>query len=95
MEKEIVASEQNVSEQNEATKEVATGNGGNNNKKSLKWLWITIALAIFAAIAAWCIYNVTQTENKNSVMGVSIVVALLFGVFLVATLGYLLGSISI
>lgn len=95
MEKEIVASEQNVSEQNEATKEVATGNGGNNNKKSLKWLWITIALAIFAAIAAWCIYNVTHTENKNSVMGVSIVVALLFGVFLVATLGYLFGSVSI
>lgn len=74
---------------------VSGGNDGNNGKKSLKWLWISIALAIVAAIAAWCIYNITQTENKNAVMGVTTVVALLFGVFLVATLGYLLGSISI
>lgn len=74
---------------------VSGGNDGNNGKKSLKWLWISIALAIVAAIAAWCIYNVTQTENKNAVIGVTTVVALLFGVFLVATLGYLLGSISI
>ena len=71
------------------------GENGGNNKKSLKWLWISIALAIVAAIAAWCVYNITKTDDANKVMGISTVVALLFGVFLVATLGYLLGSISI
>lgn len=74
---------------------VSGGNDGNNGKKSLKWLWISIALAIVAAIAAWCIYNITKTEDKNTVLALSTVVALLFGVFLIATLGYLLGSISI
>lgn len=71
------------------------GENGGKNKKSLKWLWISIALAIVAAIAAWCIYNITKTEDKNTVLALSTVVALLFGVFLIATLGYLLGSISI
>ncbi len=71
------------------------GKDGKNGKKSLKWLWISIALAIVAALAAWCIVGLTKAEDVEKVTGVNLVVALLFGIFLVAALGYLLGSISI
>ncbi len=80
-----------------AAEETSPVNGGDNGKgnKSLKWLWISIALAIVAALAAWCIVGLTKAEDVNKVTGVTLVVALLFGIFLIAALGYLLGSISI
>ncbi|MBE7089661.1 MAG: hypothetical protein E7362_02530 [Clostridiales bacterium] len=61
-------------------------------KKSLKWLWITIALAVVAGIAGWCIYNGVVAGDVKKVFEIS---ALLFGIFVVTALGYLLGRIEI
>ena len=61
-------------------------------KKSLKWLWITIALAVVGGIAAWCIYNGVEAGNVKKVFEIS---ALLFGIFVVTALGYMLGRIEI
>lgn len=62
-------------------------------KKSLKWLWITIALVAVAGIAAWCIYNgITGDKGVSGVFGLS---ALLCGIFIVCSLGYMLGRITI
>lgn len=62
-------------------------------KKSLKWLWITIALVVVAGIGVWCGINAsTAEEGVNSIFGIS---SLLFGLFVVTVLGYLLGRITI
>jgi len=68
-----------------------------NQKKSMKGLWIAIAIVLVAAVAAWCVYN-AMGENGKGVGGVfkfSTVTALLAGIFIISALGYLLGSISI
>ena len=63
------------------------------NKKSLKWLWIALAIAVVGAIAVWCGYNASNSkEGVDSVFGIS---ALLFGIFIITALGYLLGRIDI
>ena len=70
-----------------------TENSPAPKKKSLKWLWITIALLVVAGVAAWCIYSAV---SKNSpVSDVYTIPALLFGVFIVTALGYMLGRITI
>ncbi len=68
-----------------------------NVKKKKNWIVIGIVLAIVAGVLAWCIYNmvVVPSEKVGNVYGISQVVALLFGIFLIAVLGYLLGSITI
>ena len=62
-------------------------------KKSLKGLWITLAIVVVLGVAAWCLYNVMlpNTEIKD----VFSLPALLVGIFVVAALGYLLGRITI
>ena len=62
-------------------------------KKSLKWLWITIALVIAGALAAWVIYN--GIVGEKGVKGVFGFNALLVGLFIVTALGYMLGRITI
>ena len=65
----------------------------NQNKKSLKWLWITIAVLVVAAIGVWCGYNAGKhKDGVESVFGLS---ALLVGIFVVTALGYMLGRITI
>ncbi len=62
-------------------------------KKSLKWLWISIAIVVVAGIAVWCGYNAAKSgKGVNSVFAIP---ALLFGIFTVTALGYLLGRITI
>ncbi len=65
--------------------------------KKLKNLWIGIAIVVIAGIVAWCVYNIciVPSENVDKVYGISAVVALLIGMFIVAFTGYLLGSITI
>ncbi len=60
-------------------------------KKSLKWLWITIALVVLAGVAGWVIYNGTQ-DGVKSVFGFN---AFLLGMFVIVVLGYMLGRITI
>ncbi len=85
-EKEITSTEQTeVSENSPAPK-----------KKSLKWLWITIAAVLIAGVAAWTIYNlVVGVEAGVSANKIYKLGALLFGIFVVTALGYLLGRITI
>lgn len=67
------------------------------NKKSRKWLWILIAVVLIAAVAVWCVYNATKegAGGVTDTFKVSTVTALLAGIFVIAALGYLLGSISV
>ena len=63
------------------------------NSKSIATIVIIAVLVI--ALVAWCVYCATQSKGIGGVISFSTVVALLFGVFLVAMLGYLLGSVTI
>ena len=76
------------------------------NKKSLKWLWITIAIVAVVLLAAWCainaIYNpktddsgVVTKEGVVNVFNFSTTFVLFVTAFLIIALGYLLGGIDI
>ncbi len=76
------------------------------DKKSLKWLWITIALVVVAAIVTWCVIasnwgkEVTDKygnykETKYGIDAIMGIASLLFGIFIVTALGYMLGRITI
>lgn len=66
------------------------------HKKSGKSIAVTVIIAVLAlALVAWCVYCATQSKGIAGIISFSTVVALLFGVFLVAMLGYLLGSVTI
>ncbi len=62
-------------------------------KKSLKWLWIVIALVVVAAVAVWCGINAANSDKGVAkVFGLS---SLLISIFIIVALGYLLGRITI
>ncbi len=65
----------------------------NQNKKSLKWLWIAIALVVVAGIGVWC--GINASSHKDGIDSVFTISALLFGIFVITALGYLLGKIDI
>ena len=71
----------------------------NQKKKSLKGLWIALALIVVAGIAVWCGINAEIGLDKKTglptlnVFGLSS--ALLAGLFIVVALGYMLGRITI
>ena len=76
------------------------------NKKSLKWLWITIAVVAVVALGVWCainaIYNpktddsgVVTKEGVVNVFNFSTTFVLFVTAFLIIALGYLLGGIDI
>ena len=70
-------------------------NGDLKKKKIIKWVSLGVVFAIVAGLVAWCAYSATQNKGIEGVIGLSTVVALLFGIFLVASVGYLLGRITI
>ena len=66
------------------------------NKKSLKTLWIIIALVVVVGVVAWCVYNaVTGLESGLKFSKVYTISKLLAGIFIVTALGYLLGRVNI
>ena len=66
------------------------------NKKSLKGLWIAIALVIVTGVVAWCVYNAVIGLDKGvKFTKVYTISKLLAGIFIVTALGYLLGRVSI
>lgn len=65
------------------------------NKKSLKWLWITIAIVILGAIIGWCAFNAIQAKTVTKAFKFSGTAALFILVFMITAFGYLLGSITI
>ena len=69
----------------------------NSKKKSLKWLWITLALVAVVAIGVWCAIC-ARNENANGVESTfkfSSTFAMFTLLFLILGLGYLLGGINI
>ncbi len=66
-----------------------------SNKKSLKWLWITLAILAVVALAAWCVYNALEAHSVNKVFKFSTTASLFILIFIITALGYLLGSITI
>ena len=40
----------------------------NQNKKSLKWLWITVAIVAVVALAVWCTVNAISNNGKIKIM---------------------------
>ena len=72
----------------------------NTNKKSLKWLWIAIAIITVVALAVWCTVNaiVSPKTGKDGVVNVfnfSTTFVLFVTAFLIVALGYLLGGIDV
>ncbi len=77
----------------------------NQNKKSKKWLFIGIAIAIVVLVAVWCTVNailnpktvagVVTKEGAVNVFNFSTTFTLFVIAFLIIALGYLLGGIDI
>ncbi|MBR5438724.1 MAG: permease [Clostridia bacterium] len=67
----------------------------NQNKKSFKWLWVTIAAVVVSALVAWCVYNAVSKNSVDTVFKFSGTAVLFILVFVIVSLGYLLGSITI
>ena len=67
-------------------------------KKSLKWLWIVIALVVVAGIITWCTIYATTPDAGGDAPGLKSVYSwapLLLGIFVITALGYLLGRVTI
>ena len=67
----------------------------NQNKKSLKWLWITIAIVIVGALLGWCVYNAVEAKSVDKVFKFGSTAVLFILIFIIVALGYLLGSVTI
>ncbi len=65
------------------------------NKKSLKWLWITIAIVVVLAIVGWCVYSAIQAGTVDKAFKFGSTAVLFVLIFVICALGYLLGSITI
>jgi len=75
-------------------------NVNSSTKKSLKWLWITLAIVVAIAIAVWCTIWAVKINGKNikgieEVFSFSNTFVLLTLSFVIILFGYLLGRISI
>ncbi len=67
----------------------------NSNKKSLKWLWIVIAVVLVGALVGWCAYNAINAKSVDKVFKFGSTAALFILIFVIVALGYLLGSVTI
>ena len=45
-----------------------------NNKKSLKWLWIVLAVVVVAALGIWCAVNAIDNPKMKPVKENGIIV---------------------
>ena len=74
-----------------------------STKKSLKWLWIVIALVVVAGIAVWCAISASNANGLTDIFGINLLkiekfrngIVLFAIAFTVLALGYLLGGINI
>ena len=76
------------------------------NKKSLKWLWIAIALVVVAGLAAWCVIAAGWgkdvkdkwgeiTGQQYGIANILNISAFFVTLFVIVALGYGLGRITI
>ncbi len=64
-------------------------------KKSLKGLWISLAIVIVLAILGWCVYNAVLAGTVDKAYKFSSTAVLFILIFTICALGYLLGAITI
>ena len=64
-------------------------------KKSLKGLWIAIAIVALLALAGWCIYNAVLAGTVDKAFKFGSTAVLFVLIFVICALGYLLGAITI
>lgn len=72
----------------------------NSEKKSRKWLWLAIAIVVAVALVVWCVVNaiVSPKAGKDgaaNVLNFNGTFVLFTIVFLVLSVGYLLGGVTI
>ncbi len=67
----------------------------NEKKKSLKWLWIAIALVAVVGIIVWCAISASKANGVASSFKFSSTFVMFTLMFLILALGYLLGGINI
>ena len=67
----------------------------NSNKKSLKWLWIAVAMVAAVVLIAWCTFSALNANGAESVFKFSSTFVMFALAFLILGLGYLLGGINI
>ncbi len=75
----------------------------NKQKKSRKWLWITIAVFVVVLLAVWCAINAAKGAGITEIFGIDLNnidkfrngVVLFTLMFLILALGYLLGGLNI
>lgn len=67
----------------------------NEKKKSLKWLWIVIALVAVVGIAVWCGISASKAKGVASTFKFSSTFVMFTLTFMILALGYLLGGINI
>ena len=66
------------------------------NKKSLKWLWITIAIVLVAGVAVWCAINAVNFDGGlKGPFNFSSTFVMFVLLFIIMALGYLLGGVEI
>ena len=66
-----------------------------STKKSLKWLWIALAVVVVAGIAVWCVVSAGNANGVESSFKFSSTFVMFVLMFAILGLGYLLGGISI
>ncbi len=83
-------------EQEKITQEEVVETNDSSSKKSLKWLWITISAVLIAGLVGWWLYNVIDSATAGvSYTKIYKIAGLLAGIFIVTSLGYLLGKVTI
>ncbi len=67
-----------------------------NNKKSRKWLWLAIGIAIVALIGVWCGIWASKAKGIEGIFKFKSTTFVMFTLmFVILALGYLLGGINI
>lgn len=72
----------------------------NSNNKSKRALWVSLAILIVVAIAAWCVFNVTSGDEDGlfgsaHIFNFNSTFVLFTLLFVIVAFGYLLGGIEI
>ena len=75
--------------------DVVENDSTNKNKKSLKWLWIVIALVLVAGVAAWCIISAVNYGSLKGPFNFSSTFVMFVLLFVIMALGYLIGGIEV
>ncbi len=89
---EVVELVEETESTTESVENENTAESSKRGKKNLKWLWITLASLVGAALLGYLIYCAVTTKTVTTVFSLTV---LLTGIFIITALGYLLGKVTI